>query len=123
MRLNPMDLGVCGAVQMLCIGELRFDTPDADTGANLDVMIPANTIVTKAVCVVTEAFDSAATITVGTDATATNLLSNVDGTAADAHQKEVWVDVPAETPVKVILSGTPTVGAAEIYLEVVRRPE
>ena len=66
MKVEPMDLGVCGIEQMIYAGTVAFDTEDVDKGVEL-CELPAGIVVTKAVAVVTEAFDAGTTnvLTVG----------------------------------------------------------
>lgn len=66
MKLNPMDLGVCGVNQTFYAGTLKFDTEGAAAGVML-CELPKNTIVVRGIAVVNEAFDASTsnTITVG----------------------------------------------------------
>lgn len=60
MKLNPMDLGVCGVNQTFYAGTLKFDTEGAATGVML-CELPKNTIVVRGIAVVNEAFDASTT--------------------------------------------------------------
>ena len=129
MKPNPMDLGVCGVEQLLYAGKVNFDDEGVSTGVKL-CELPANIIVTKAVAVVTEAFNAATTnvLTVGTNNDVNDILGADDiteGTAA-AYSANKFVKYSAKKTVKAKYTQTgtaATAGSAEIYLFVVRVPE
>ncbi len=129
MKLNPMDMGVCGVEQVLYAGSVAFDTKDIATGAVIG-KLPANTIITGAVAVVKTAFNAATTnvLTLGSGNADDNLMGTADITegTTGAYVKNVWVDCSVATDIKAKFtqSGTAaTAGAADIFLKVVRRPE
>lgn len=129
MKVVPYNMGACGMQQAMYAGEVNFNDANVATGIEL-CKLPANVIVTKAVCVVETAFNAATTnvLTVGTSASVDNLLGATDvteGTPA-AYQKDTWVELDAVASVKVkyTQSGTAaTTGKAQVYLFVVRVPE
>lgn len=129
MKLNPMDLGVCGVNQTFYAGTLKFDTEGAAAGVML-CELPKNTIVVRGIAVVNEAFDASTsnTITVGKKATANEIISSsVIAAGTDgAYKSDVFVDMGEETAVyaKYAQSGdAATAGAVDIYLEVVAAPQ
>ena len=129
MKMNPMDLGVCGAGQMYCIGSINFGTAGIETGVEVG-KIPKNTIITKVVVCVNNAFNAGTTnvLTVGVKEDMDSLMASADVTAGTkgAYQKDVWEDCGGETGIyaQFTQSGNKaTAGEADIYVEVVRRPE
>lgn len=129
MKPNPWNLGACGVEQMIFAGSVNFDDEDIDKGIKV-CDLPDNIIVTKAVAVVTEAFNAATTnvLTVGTNDDADNLLGSGDiteGTAAAyaGGNKFVQLGTGGKVNAKYTQTGTAaTAGAADIYLFVVRIP-
>ena len=129
MKPNPWNLGACGVEQMIFAGSVNFDDEDIDKGIKV-CDLPDNIIVTKAVAVVTEAFNAATTnvLTVGTNDDADNLLGSGDiteGTAAAyaGGNKFVELGTGGKVNAKYTQTGTDaTAGAADIYLFVVRIP-
>jgi len=89
MKLNNMfNEGAVGIEQALYIGKIAFNSEGASTGVSL-VDIPANYVITKAVCKVGTAFNAATNnlITLGADAGISDLLNtadNADGAFATA---------------------------------------
>ena len=129
MNLTPYNMGACGMVQMMHIGKIAFDSTSASTGVKLG-KVPKNTIITKAVCVVSKAFNAGTTnvVILGTAADDDALMASADVTegTAGAYSKNTWLDVSAETELiaKYTETGTAaTSGEAEFYVEVVRMPE
>lgn len=129
MKMNPMDLGVCGAVQMFCIGSVNFDTDGIESGVEIG-KIPESTIITKVVVCVNGAFNAGTTntLTVGTKEDMDLLMAADDVTAGTkgAYQKDVWEDCGKETGIYAQFAQAgdeATEGNADIYVEVVRRPE
>lgn len=129
MKPNPWNIGACGVEQMIFAGSVNFDDEDIDKGIKV-CDLPDNIIVTKAVAVVTEAFNAATTnvLTVGTNDDADNLLGSGDiteGTAAAyaGGNKFVQLGTGGKVNAKYTQTGTAaTAGAADIYLFVVRIP-
>lgn len=131
MKLNNVfNAGACGIEQALYAGKIKFNTEGAATGVAL-VDVPANHVITKAVCVLKTAFNAVTTnvLTLGTDAGATNLLGASDVTEATpgAYQKQAWLETGAAkktVSVKYEQTGTAaTTGEAEFYVFVMRLPE
>ena len=129
MKLNPMDLGVCGVNQTFYAGTLKFDTEGAAAGVML-CELPKNTIVVRGIAVVNEAFNAATsnTVTVGKKAATNEIIGSYGSTAgsAGAYKSDVFVDMGEETAVyaKYAQSGdAATAGAVDIYLEVVAAPQ
>ena len=129
MTPNPWNLGACGVEQMIFAGSVNFDDEDIDKGVKV-CDLPDNIIVTKAVAVVTTAFNAGTTnvLTVGTNDDANNLLGSDDvteGTAAAyaGGNKFVQLGTGGKVNAKYTQTGTDaTAGAADIYLFVVRIP-
>ena len=72
MKPNPWNLGACGVEQMIYAGSVKYN----DTGIDEGIVVcdlPDNIVVTKAVAVVTTAFNAGTTnvLTVGTNTPAT----------------------------------------------------
>lgn len=129
MKVNPMDLGVCGVEQLLYAGKVNFDDTDVDKGIAL-CTLPANIIITRAVCVVGTAFNAATTnvLTVGTNSDVDDILAAADITegSAGVYSKQTFVEHNAKKTVKAKYTQTgtaATAGEAEIYLFVVRIPD
>lgn len=129
MKLNPMDLGVCGVNQTFYAGTLNFDTEGAAAGVAL-CELPKNTIVVRGIAVVNKAFNAGTsnTITVGKKAAANEVLGSAAVTAGTAgvYKSDVFVDMGEETAVyaKYEQSGTAaTAGSVDIFLEVVAAPQ
>jgi hypothetical protein len=129
MKVVPYNMGACGMHQVLHAGVVNFNDADIASGIEL-CKLPANVIVTKAVCVVETAFNAATTnvLTVGTNASIDNILGANDVTegTAGAYQKDAWVELDAATSVKVKYTqsgAAATAGKAQVYLFVVRVPE
>ena len=131
MKLNHLfNEGACGIEQALYAGKVKFDTEGADTGVAL-VDVPANHIITRAVCKVKAAFNAATTnvLTLGTDENVADLLGANDVTEGTpgAYQKQTWLETGAAkktVKAKFTESGTAaTTGEAEFYIFVMRLPE
>ena len=128
MKVEPMDLGVCGIEQLMYAGTVAFDTEDVDKGVEL-CELPAGIVVTKAVAVVTEAFDAGTTnvLTVGANDDVNDIMGSGDITegtkGAYLVNKFAQYDAAATIKAKYTQTGTDaTAGAADIYLFVVRIP-
>lgn len=128
MKAMPMDLGVCGVEQMLYAGSVVYNTEGVDEGVVL-CELPANIVVTKAVAVVTTAFNAATTnvLTVGANDNIDDILGSGDVTegtaAAYSANKFVKYTEAKKIKAKYTQTGTAaTAGAADIYLFVVRIP-
>lgn len=130
MNLSPMDLGVCGVMQVLHAGKVAFDTEGIENGIVL-TELSANIIITKVVAIVGTAFNAETTnvLTVGVNDVADDLLGDADITegTAGAYIKDVF-QIYKGDPVKVKAKFTATgnaatAGEADIYLYVVRTPE
>ena len=130
MKLNPMDLGVCGVEQFLSIGTVTFDTKEIANGIVI-AELPSDIIITKAIAVVEEAFNAATTnvLTVGTNESVDDLLDAdaiTEGTVG-TYMKDMFKimkKTPVQIKVKYTQSGTEAkAGKADIYLGVVRIPE
>ena len=130
MKLNPMDLGVCGVEQFLCIGTVTFDTKEIANGIVI-AELPADIIITKAIAVVEGAFNATTTnvLTVGTNESVDDLLDAdaiTEGTVG-TYMKDMFKimkKTPVQIKVKYTQSGTEAkAGKADIYLGVVRIPE
>lgn len=129
MNVNPMDLGVCGVEQLLYAGKVNYNDKDVDKGIDL-CTLPANIIVTRAVCVVDTAFDAGTTnvITVGANDDANDILgaSDVTGGTSGAYSADKFVKYNAKKTIKTKFTQTgtaATAGTAKVYLFVVRIPE
>ena len=129
IKLRPHDIGDCGKVQMMYAGTVNFDDTDVDKGIEL-CALPMRTLVTKAVAVVTTAFNAGTTnvLTIGTNDDADNLLGSADGTedTKGAYSKNVFEHSAEKATVKAKFTETgtaATAGSADIYLEIVRCPE
>lgn len=129
MKPNPWNLGACGVEQMIYAGSVKYN----DTGIDEGIVVcdlPDNIVVTKAVAVVTTAFNAGTTnvLTVGTNSDCDDLLGSGDiteGTAAAyaGGNKFVKLDAGGKVKAKFTQTGTAaTAGAADIYLFVVRIP-
>lgn len=128
MKLKAYNLGACGMCQMFHAGTVNFDTEGIATGVPI-VKVPAGLIVTRAVAVVTTAFNAATTnvLTVGKKGNANEIFGDTDITEGTpgTYQKNVFVDMGSETEIYVKYTQTgsaASAGSAEIYLEVVPAP-
>lgn len=128
MRVEPMDLGVCGVEQMMYAGTIAFDTEGADEGVEL-CKLPAHIIVTKVVVDVIDAFDAGTTnvLTVGVNSIANDLIGSGDVTEGTKGEyivnKFELYDTAKTVKATYTQAGTAaTGGAADIYLFVVRIP-
>ena len=129
MKVKANDLGICGIEQLFFAGKIAFDTTDASTGVEL-CKVPNNVVITRAVAVVTTAFNAGTTnvLTVGTNDSVDNLLGSSDvteGTAA-AYTKNTFVEAAKGAGIKAKFTQTgtaATAGAAEIYIFAVGIPE
>lgn len=124
MKVKANDLGICGVQQLMYAGSVVFDDADAATGVKL-CELPQNIIVTRAVAVVETAFSSGATITVGTNEAADDIIGSgkVTATTAGSYSVENFEEYKEAKTVKAKLGGTPTAGSVDIYLFVVRIPD
>ena len=88
MKVNPMDLGVCGVEQLLYAGKVNFNDTNVEEGIAL-VDLPKNVIVTRAVCVVGTAFNAATTnvLTVGTNSDVDDILAADDWYAFSKEER------------------------------------
>ena len=129
MKPNPWNLGACGVEQMIFAGSVKYNDTGIDEGIKL-CDLPDNIVVTKAVAVVTTAFNAGTTnvLTIGTNSGCDDLLGSGDiteGTAAAyaGGNKFVKLGTNAAVKAKYTQTGTDaTAGAADIYLFVVRIP-
>jgi hypothetical protein len=127
---NPYNIGACGIEQALYVGEVDFNTEGVATGIAL-AEVPANCVITKAVCKVKTPFNAATTnvLTLGTDEGVNDLLGTSDITegTAGAYQKPAWIETGAQKKTikaKYTQSGTAaTAGKAEFYIFFMRLPE
>ena len=125
----PMDVGVSGVEQMLYAGTVKYNDTGVATGIKL-CDLPANIIVTRAVAVVTTAFNAGTTnvLTVGANDDVDDILGSSDiteGTAGN-YSKDTFVHCASKTAVKAKFTETgtdATAGEADLYLEIVRCPE
>lgn len=129
MKLNPMDLGVCGVEQVFYAGSVSFDTDGASAGVAIG-RVPANTIITGAVAVVRTAFNAATTnvLTIGTNGAADNIFGadDIKEDSAGPNIKNAWLECEDETEVKAKYAQTgdaATAGKADVFLKVVRCPD
>lgn len=129
MKVQGMDIGVCGVEQLFYAGEISYNTTGAATGVEL-IELPAGVIVTRATAVVKTAFNAGTTnvLTVGTNADIDDILGSSDVTegTAGAYTVNKFVEYNAKKKVKAKYTQTgtdATAGKAEIYLHIVRIPE
>lgn len=129
MKVTPNDLGICGVVQLMYAGTIKYNTTGASTGVEL-CKLPANIVVTKATAVVKTAFNAGTTnvLTVGTNSDVDDLLGTSDITegTAGAYTVNKFAEFTTAKTVKAKFTETgtdATTGEADIYLEVVRIPE
>lgn len=123
------DLSVCGSVQLMYAGTIKYNTTGASTGVKL-CDIPANVIVTKATAVVKTAFNAGTTnvLTVGTNDDIDNILGSSDITegTAGAYTVNKFAEYTTKKTLKAKFTETGTsasAGEADIYIEVVSIPE
>lgn len=123
MKLKPYDIGACGVVQALYAGTVAHDTEGADSGVAL-CELPADTMVIGAIVDVTTAFTEAGTLTVGGDEEIKDIVGEEAVTATEAGKTSVngMALYREPTAVKVKVGGSPSAGAADIYLLIVRVP-
>lgn len=129
INIKPHAIGDCGKSQWIYAGSVAFNTENIATGVTL-CKLPFRTLVTRAVAVVTTAFNAGTTnvLTVGTNDDANNLLGAdavTEGTAG-TYSANTFVHNADEKAVKAKFTQTGTdasAGAADIYLEIVRCPE
>ena len=122
--MKPManDFGMGGVEQMFYAGSVKFNDTGISTG--LDVFkAPNKMIITKAVAVVTTAFDAGTTnvLTLGANDDVNDLLGSSDVTegTTGAYIKNTFVEVDKGDKVKAKYTQTgtdATAGAADIYL-------
>lgn len=126
INLRPHDIGDCGKSQWIKAGSIAFNSEGAATGVKL-CDLPFGTLITRAVAVVTTAFNAGTTnvLTIGTNDDVNNLLGAdavTEGTAG-AYSANTFVNNDAKKAVKAKYTQTgtdATAGAADIYLEIVR---
>lgn len=127
---NLFNEGACGIEQALYAGKVAFDTGDIDAGIAL-VEVPANHVITRAVCIVKTAFNAVTTnvLTLGTDASVIDLLGATavtEGTPG-TYQAQTWIETgSAKKTVKAKFTesgAAATTGTAEFYIFVMRLPE
>lgn len=116
------DFGTGGIEQMFYAGSIAFD----DTGASSGIEIfkaPNKMIITRAVAVVTTAFNAATTnvLTLGANSDINDLLGTSDVTEGTkgAYSKDTFVELKKGDKVKAKYTETgtaATAGAADIYL-------
>ena len=128
MKVQGMDIGVCGVEQLFYAGEIAFDTDGADEGVEL-IKLPAGVIVTRATAVVKTAFNAATTneVTVGANDDCDDILGSSDITEGTAGTYTVnkFVEYNEKKSIKAKFTQTgtaATAGKAEIYLHLVRIP-
>ena len=129
MKVNATDFGICGTEQLFYAGSVAFDTTGVSTGVDLK-KLPNNAYITRAVAVVTTAFDAGTTnvLTVGTNDDCDNILGSSDVTegTAGAYSKQTFVEAAkgAKIKAKYTQTGTAaTAGAADVYIFFVSIPE
>lgn len=129
MKLKPYNPGACGMVQMFHGGTVNFNTNGIADGVVL-CNIPKGTFITKAVAVVSTAFNAATTnvLTVGFRESMDGFMGASDITAGTAgiYKKELFVEGGENTEIYARYTQTgavATAGTAEIYLEIVPGPE
>lgn len=122
--MKPManDLGMCGIEQMFYAGTVAFDDKDVDKGIAI-FTAPNKLMITRAVAVVTEAFDAGTTnvVVVGTEDDDDAILAAADITEGTegTYSKQTFVELAKGDKVcaKYTQTGTDaTAGAADIYL-------
>lgn len=123
------DLSVCGSVQLMYAGTIKYNATGVSTGVKL-CDIPANVIVTKATAVVKTAFNAGTTnvLTVGTNDDIDNILGSSDITegTAGAYTVNKFAEYTTKKALKAKFTETGTsasAGEADIYIEVVSIPE
>lgn len=128
MKLNPYNLGACGAVQMFHAGTVKFDTAGIKDGVVIS-NVPKGMIVSKAVAKVSTAFNAGTTntLTVGLKDEKNEVFNDTDITSGTVgvYQKQLFLEMGEHTEiyVKYDQTGTEaTAGCADIYLEVVPGP-
>ncbi len=127
---NLFNEGACGIEQALYIGKIKFNSTGAATGITL-AEVPANHVITRAVCKVTEEFDAGTTnvLTLGTDESIADLLgaNAVMEDTPGVYQAQTWLETGAtQKTVKAKYAQTgdaAEAGEAEFYLFVLRLPE
>jgi len=122
--MKPManDFGMGGVEQMFYAGSVAFDDTDVDEGIEL-FKTPNKMIITRAVAVVTEAFNAATTnvLTVGANDDVNDILGSSDVTEGTegAYTKNTFVELAKGKKIKAKFTETGTAatkGAADIYL-------
>ncbi len=129
MKVMATDFGICGTEQLFYAGSIGYDTEDIDDGVVLK-KLPNNAIITRAVAIVTTAFNAATTnvLTVGVNDDVNDLLGSSDVTEGTkgTYSKQTFLecDKGDEIKVKYTQTGTAaTAGAADIYIFFVSIPE
>lgn len=129
MKVRENDFGVCGVEQCFFAGSVAYNDDDIDKGIVLR-KLPADAIVTRAVAIVTTAFDAGTTnvLTLGTNDDCDDILGSSDITegTAGTYSKQVFIEAAkgAEIKAKYTQTGTDaTAGAADIYVFFVAKPE
>ena len=129
MKVCANDLGVCGVEQLFYAGKIAFNTTGASSGVEL-CKIPNNVMITRAVAVVTTAFDAGTTnvLTIGTNDDVDNLLGSSDITegTTGAYSKQTFVEAAKGAKIKAKYTQTGTAasaGEAEIYIFAVGIPD
>lgn len=122
MRPMANDMGMCGIEQMFYAGTIAYDDTDVDKGIAL-FTAPNKMMITRAVAVVTEAFNASSTnvVVVGTKDDDDAIMASADITegTAGTYSKQTFVDIPKGGKVlaKYTQTGTSaTAGAVDIYL-------
>lgn len=122
--MKPManDFGMGGIEQMFFAGSVAFDDEGIGTGLEL-FKAPNKMVITKAVAVVTTAFNAGTTnvLTLGANDDADDLLGSSDVTEGTkgAYSKNTFVEVAKGAKIKAKFTETgtaATAGAADIYL-------
>ncbi len=128
MKVMANDFGICGVEQLFYAGSVAFDDTDVDKGIELS-KLPNNAIITRAVAVVTTAFDAGTTnvLTVGTNSDCNNILGTSDVTegTTGSYSKQTFVECAAKDKIKAKYTQTgtdATAGAADIYIFFVSIP-
>lgn len=129
MKVRANDFGICGVEQLFYAGTVAFDDTDAATGVLLK-KLPNNVIITRAVAVVTEAFNAGTTnvLTVGTNTDVDNVLGTSDITegTTGTYNKQTFVQAEAGAKLKAKYTQTgtaATAGSADIYVFFVSIPD
>ena len=129
MKVNATDFGICGTEQLFYAGSVAFNDTGVAPGKELK-KLPNNAYITRAVAVVTTAFNAGTTnvLTVGTNDDCDNILGTSDITegTAGTYSKQTFVEAAkgAKIKAKYTQTGTDaTAGVADVYIFFVSIPE